>query len=110
MWPGLENLSGGRRRSANLRRLIVLLGCWQHVCRVVIQARSSSAFAFCRIALELHLIQRGKYPAACDQVGKRPLLGDLTVLQDQDGISPAHRREPVRNDERGTTLHERLKA
>jgi hypothetical protein len=44
--------------------------------------RAPGAFACYLLALELRLVEPGKYPTPGDQLGKRPLLGNLTVLQD----------------------------
>lgn len=52
--------------------------------------------------------QRGVITALADELGVRAHLDDAALLQDEDAVGVDDRREPVRDDERRPSLHQRF--
>ena len=55
------------------------------------------------------MIQCGVCAARLEQALVRALLDDLAVVDDQNHVGLTDRRKPVRDDERGRALHQRVR-
>src|SRR5581483_3766968 len=84
-------VSGGRRRAGRAR----LSGA---VRRVAVRARRG-AVRRKRVLLVRHPVQPRVAPAEREQVVVLALLDDPAVLEHDDAVGVADRREPVRDDE-----------